>query len=76
MTSIRTYAVASGPSESSMSEVTASPAMTMENSPRATSAPPARQRPLEIPARRAAQIFRPERASPQGIQWAHERNPF
>lgn len=36
--------------------VTASPAMTMENSPRATSVPPARQRPFaEIPARRAAQ---------------------
>ena len=39
-----------------MPAATASPAMTMENSPRATRAPPARQRPAtEIPARRAAQ---------------------
>lgn len=36
-----------------MPAVTASPAMTMENSPRATSAPPARHRPpREIPARK------------------------
>ncbi len=53
---MRTYAVASGPRDGSMPAVTASPAMTMENSPRATSVPPARQRPLgPIPARRAAQ---------------------
>lgn len=39
-----------------MPAVTARPAMTMENSPRATRVPPARQRPLTpIPARRAAQ---------------------
>lgn len=39
-----------------MPAVTARPAMTIENSPRATSVPPARQRPLTpTPARFAAQ---------------------
>lgn len=55
-TRISTYAVANGPSSGSMPAVTARPAMTIENSPRETSAPPARQRPRSaIPARRAAQ---------------------
>lgn len=48
----RTQEVARGPREGSTPAVTASPAMTMENSPRATRVPPTRQRPLgPIPAR-------------------------
>ena len=53
--SSKTYAADSGPSLALRPAPTPSPAITMENSPRATRAAPARQRPaLLTPARRAA----------------------